>query len=166
MLKSQTNNEGDHGYSESSSESGQSSNGEPYEVREAFHFADMNWLYDGQPGNSFDCRIYKSFKKPQDHHIEFDEPSEVRLSDQIGVLPKIDMPEEQNDIDDLAQQNLEEVKEPVGAGHPTGDEELFEFGDNQSFSAPMIVENSISDDERSQSAKFNNESHASSNQES
>ena len=155
------NNE--HGYSDSSSESGQSSEGEPHEVRKAFHFADMNWLFDGQPGNSFDCRIYKSFKKTYDHNIEFDEPSEDLLSDQIGVLPKIDMPQEQNVIDS-AQQNLEEEKEPVGAGRPTGDEELFDFGDNQSFSAPMIVENSFSDDERSQSAKFNNESHASSNQ--
>ena len=69
------------------------------------------------------------------------------------------------EIDDSVQQNLndnlEEVKEPVGAGIRTGEENLFEFGDNQSFSAPMIVEKSFSYDERSESAKFNNESHAS-----
>ena len=38
------------------------------------------------------------------------------------------------EIDDSAQQNLndnlEEVKEPVGAGIRTGEENLFEFGDN------------------------------------
>ena len=36
------------------------------------------------------------------------------------------------EIDDSVQQNdnLEEVKEPVGAGIRTGEENLFEFGDN------------------------------------
>ena len=47
MLMNQNDNERDHVSSGSSSESGWSSEGEPYEVREAFHFTDMSWLYDG-----------------------------------------------------------------------------------------------------------------------